>query len=138
MPSGAFDVELYRDNKLIETMSADNLDGVSSKIFEFEQSVSSLVNSYSYKAKVVSEYDQNKSNNETSEISIEREATTLPVPTKATAMVDTDSKKVEIAWEAPQFDFTPVTTVDGAEDYRPFSTGLPTSQLSSYDNIGEW
>ena len=138
MPSGAFDIELYRDDELIETQSADNLEGVSSMTFDFTQSISSLVNSYAYKAKVGCENDKNQANNESAVITVDRETTTLPVPTEATATVDTDSKKVEIIWEAPQFDFTPVPTTDGAEDYRAFSTGLPTSQLSSYDNIGEW
>lgn len=138
MPSGAFDVELYRDDELIETQSADNLDGVSSMTFDFTQTISSLVNSYAYKAKVVCENDKNQANNESAVITVDRETTTLPVPAEATATVDTDGKKVEITWEAPQFDFTPVPTTDGAENYRAFSTGLPTSQLSSYDNIGEW
>ena len=136
-PSGAFHVELYRDNELTETQTADNLDGVSTRIFEFGQSVNSLTNSYAYKAKVVSENDKNQSNNESAVISVDREITSLPVPSKATAKTDIDGGKVEIEWEAPLFDLTPVATSDGAEDYRSFSTGLPTSQLSTYDNIGE-
>lgn len=138
MASGAFDVELYRDNELAETISEENLEGVSAKVFEFVQSVNSLADSYTYRAKVVSQDDNDQSNNETGEISVDREATTLPMPTKVAATADAGSSKVEIAWEAPQFDFTPVATFDGAEDYRSFSTGLPTSQLSTYDNIGEW
>ena len=91
----------------------------------------------SYTAEIVMESDGYKADNVSKALSVAVTASRRPAPTGLKA-VSVKDNVLTLGWSAPVIggsDVEPVT--DGAEDYKAFSIGMPTSAVKD-DNVGDW
>lgn len=132
-----FTVDLYRDGRIVATKECGPLDSDAKAVVSFSDVTNAVTpEKVGYHAVVNSAADEFESDNTsaTVEVSVLQSIYPAPVALKAVS----SESGVALSWNEPDFDSMPAeTTVDGAEDYRSFSIGLPSSELAG-DKIGDW
>lgn len=113
--ASAYSVELYANDKLVDTRSESALATGARKTFTFGQTMSPVATSpVVYYAKVIYANDQDASNNRTAS------ATVVPVisslPTVANLTADTQDNTVVLTWDEPDLDNAVPTAV--TEDFE--------------------
>ncbi|MCM1369070.1 MAG: choice-of-anchor J domain-containing protein [Candidatus Amulumruptor caecigallinarius] len=117
-----FSVELYADEKCVDTKSVESLAAGASATVSFECFMSALASvPVVYYAKVVYPLDENALNNQTSNISVVPVESNLPTATDLT--VHKEESSVALSWDAPKLGVnTPEQITDDFEDADAFAS----------------
>lgn len=132
-----FEVELFRDNRSVAVKSCGYLDADSRMNVEFSDVIPAVApDEVSYHAVIKYAADESEADNTTSAVKMRVRHPEHPVATGLKAV--SNGNNVDLTWTEPDFDAVQlVSVIDGAEDYRTFSIGLPSSDLTA-DNVGDW
>lgn len=137
--SPAYTVNLLVDGKVAESVERSGLDTGRSKTENFRCRINlGDEPSHTYRIEVVTEGDEDTSNNSTGEATVSRSETIYPEPANLRAEYAVGAAGVNLTWDAPDLSGTRrLTVTDDVEDYTDFSIGMPDTDLPD-DNTGDW
>lgn len=137
-PSEKFTADLYRDNVKVSSLDYDAVPEFGNLTVAFDQTLPAISESkINYYIALNSDNDAEPTNNVTLTGTVDLVQNDYPTASNLTAAVESTHTAIELKWDAPVKDTTPVVVNDDVEGYTAFSSGLPTSQVKD-DNVGDW